>query len=156
MRKKYHCQVPSRAAETTVPFQECHCRQVRGKASSLIQQDFHSAVTSYAAVCICCLTLVNKQSAGGVIALFKCSCFNLTLHSSTLLFFLADNVILCLGTICAQWMPRCSDTFSLLSACSRLLSVHHRRDPDNPGCSFTTTISDARFTTVQEQCLYTG
>lgn len=80
------CQVPSWVADTVAIFQKCHCRQIGGKANSLIQHDFYSAITSWPTLCICCSTLVNKQGAGRVITLSKRSCFTLTLNISRFFF----------------------------------------------------------------------
>ena len=131
--------------------------QTGGKANSLMQHDFHSAITSWPTLHICCSTLVNKQGAGGVVTLSKCSCFTPTLNISRFFFPPADNVILCLCTIYAQnGYLYTQIPLSLFSAYYQPLSVHHRRDPNTIICSFTTTVNDIQFITVKEQCFYTG
>lgn len=151
------CQVPSWVADIIAIFQKCHCRQVGGNANSLIQHDFHSAVTCWPTLCICCSTLVNKQGAGGVITLSKCSRFILTLNISR--FFFSSLLTMSFSAF-AQYMHRMDiyilrypSHFSLLTISH---SVHHGRHPNNITSSFTTTVSYDQFITVKEQCFCTG
>lgn len=122
------CQVPSWVADIIAIFQKCHCRQVGGNANSLIEHDFHSAVTCWPTLCICCSTLVNKQGTGGVITLSKCSRFILTLNISRFFFFPPywKCHSLPLHNTCTEWISIYSDTpltFPCLLSATQFITV---------------------------------